>query len=655
MKKMIMLLSIILLSYATVNYGQTISIPDTVVAAGTTINLPVKASALTSIGALTLKFNYNTTALTYKGFVKADVNVDPNLVSEASAGVINLAWYNTTPVTISNGVIGYLTFTLKSGSGVVSFDKPACEITAIPFANVIPTFKDGSISESVVEPVIVGLSVISARGNVNGTVNASLNVAGIDSIGSMSLKLNYDANVLSFKEIKNFVGDAASLLAGEKNGVLTVGYSSTAPILIKNGKLLDFVFTYKGDSSDITFDNTSEVTNGKAVPLKINFTKGTITANQKPVLDKVSDITVKENEKVSFVISAKDAENDPLTFTASNLPKNAAFNAATRVFDWATASGDSGKYAIKFFVSDSLGSLDSTVVNITVTYVNRSPVFINKVNADTVVMGSPYTFAFTATDPDSNALTFSVTGDDTTAKINPATGVFTWTPAYKKAGADYNFAVKVTDNGVPAKSATENLKITVTYLNVAPVWTATLTADTVVVGDTLKFRYVATDVNGDSLKYGLLNAPLGASIDSVTGAFTWIPQTQQTDSYVIEATVTDGIIAKPIVTSKKVLVVKIITAVEKSNKLPTVYKLEQNYPNPFNPTTKINYSVPQESKVVLKVYNLLGSEVAVLVNETKASGSYSVDFKASNLTSGLYIYRIEAGNYVSVKKMTLLK
>ncbi|MGE5411970.1 MAG: T9SS type A sorting domain-containing protein [Clostridiales bacterium] len=96
------------------------------------------------------------------------------------------------------------------------------------------------------------------------------------------------------------------------------------------------------------------------------------------------------------------------------------------------------------------------------------------------------------------------------------------------------------------------------------------------------------------------------------------------------------------------------TEVKESNTVLT-YNLEQNYPNPFNPTTTINYSIPENNIVVLKVFNVLGEEVKTLVNEVKSRGSYSVSFSASELTSGIYYYQIRAGNYISVKKMTLLK
>jgi len=92
---------------------------------------------------------------------------------------------------------------------------------------------------------------------------------------------------------------------------------------------------------------------------------------------------------------------------------------------------------------------------------------------------------------------------------------------------------------------------------------------------------------------------------------------------------------------------------------PTEYKLEQNYPNPFNPTTKIRYSIPilgsELQNVNLTVYDVLGNQIKILVDEPQETGYHEIDFNASTLASGVYIYRLSAGNFVSVKKMMILK
>ncbi|MDP3829944.1 MAG: T9SS type A sorting domain-containing protein [Ignavibacteriaceae bacterium] len=88
---------------------------------------------------------------------------------------------------------------------------------------------------------------------------------------------------------------------------------------------------------------------------------------------------------------------------------------------------------------------------------------------------------------------------------------------------------------------------------------------------------------------------------------------------------------------------------------PETYALYQNYPNPFNPATVIKYQIPQDGIVSLKVYDILGKEVRILVSEHKSKGRYEVNFNASNLASGIYIYQLKVNDFSSNKKMMLIK
>jgi hypothetical protein len=109
--------------------------------------------------------------------------------------------------------------------------------------------------------------------------------------------------------------------------------------------------------------------------------------------------------------------------------------------------------------------------------------------------------------------------------------------------------------------------------------------------------------------------------------------------------------------SSNPLAVKDVTSAAPAN-----FNLAQNYPNPFNPSTNIKYTIPnvslsgvEGSRVQLKVYDMLGNEVATLVNESKPAGTYEVEFNASNLSSGIYFYKLQSGNFVETKKMVLMK
>jgi len=97
------------------------------------------------------------------------------------------------------------------------------------------------------------------------------------------------------------------------------------------------------------------------------------------------------------------------------------------------------------------------------------------------------------------------------------------------------------------------------------------------------------------------------------------------------------------------------TGINRNDQIPTQFILFQNYPDPFNSTTKINYTVPKSVFTTIKVYDVLGREVTTLVNENKSAGDYSIQFDGGKLVSGIYFYRMKAGDFVQTKKLILLK
>ena len=94
---------------------------------------------------------------------------------------------------------------------------------------------------------------------------------------------------------------------------------------------------------------------------------------------------------------------------------------------------------------------------------------------------------------------------------------------------------------------------------------------------------------------------------------------------------------------------------DSKEQIPSDFFLEQNYPNPFNPATNINYSIPIEALITVKIYDLLGNEITTLVNEIKAPGEYSIKLSANGMTSGVYYCRMISGDFISTRKLILLK
>ena len=98
-----------------------------------------------------------------------------------------------------------------------------------------------------------------------------------------------------------------------------------------------------------------------------------------------------------------------------------------------------------------------------------------------------------------------------------------------------------------------------------------------------------------------------------------------------------------------------VTGVKEEGKIPTTYSISQNYPNPFNPTTNINFDIPKAGMASIVIYNTLGQKVVELFNREVKAGTYSISFDASRLSSGVYFYTLRSGNFVTTKKLVLLK
>jgi PKD repeat protein len=179
-----------------------------------------------------------------------------------------------------------------------------------------------------------------------------------------------------------------------------------------------------------------------------------------------------------------------------------------------------------------------------------------------------------------------------------------------------------------------------------------------VVGETEQITW--TDVNVYEVKIEL-SVDNGSSWSTIaesipnTGAYSWIVTAQDSsDQCLIRITNVDDALVTDI--SDDVFTIDIITGMEDFEQgIPSEFNLSQNYPNPFNPVTLIKYQVPEVSLVSIKVYDVIGREIAVLVNEVKNPGNYQISFDSANLASGVYFYKMIAGDFSSVRKMNLLK
>jgi hypothetical protein len=169
-----------------------------------------------------------------------------------------------------------------------------------------------------------------------------------------------------------------------------------------------------------------------------------------------------------------------------------------------------------------------------------------------------------------------------------------------------------------------------------------------------QYQVTAEDNNGDTLTYSLITAPFWLSIDSTSGLIEGGPEVYSVGDTVVSVRVDDTRGG----TDTQTFTLHVHPGVgidSEINQVPQQYVLQQNYPNPLNPGTKIKYSVPKYSTVVIKVFDILGNEIETLVNEEKPIGNYEVEFVANNLPSGIYFYKMQSGSFVGTKKMVLMK
>ncbi|MCD6580730.1 MAG: tandem-95 repeat protein [Desulfuromusa sp.] len=264
---------------------------------------------------------------------------------------------------------------------------------------------------------------------------------------------------------------------------------------------------------------TFTVSDGSASDVEtINITVANV--NQPPVLDPIGAQSLAEGDTYNLVISASDPDNNPLTYSASNLPSGGVFIPSTRSFSWIPGNDQAGTYLVTFTTSD--GSLsDSETVSFTVGNGNEAPV-LDSIGSQTVGESSQLTFVVTASDTNGDSLSYSASGLPFGAAFDAEQQRFSWTPDYTQAG-NFSVHITVTDGSF---NDSETVEITVTNSNRSPVISGT--PDGSVMATTgYTFIPVATDPDGDTLSFSIVNKPSWATFNSATGELNGTPTEAQ--------------------------------------------------------------------------------------------------------------------------------
>ncbi len=544
-------------------------------------------------------------------------------------------------------------------------------------------------------PVNVKLPTVAGTLNSEKTVDLIVDDVSGKNIISFQGVLSYDKNIIEITEATN----EGTILEGKgyfssnaniEEGKVTIAWAGY-PALVGEGSLVKLKVKFKNyGTTTLDFANTLKfnlgipgaiITGGEVKTISVLVQGGTVSAIEgENIVIPILTTEITADHKIRSYEFTASFDNNILEITdydlSSTLSENGMAsinvdnNAGTVRFSLASGSYITGSGTLlklngkvkmsgsTEFVFDTFRFNTGTPISkaepaqIFVSEANRAPsIALSPAGPYTVNENETITITVTATDPNAgDVLTYSATNLPQGATFSNQ--IFSWKPVYDQSGS-YTVTFKVTDKD--GLSATVNAVITVNNVNRAPSFTAEIPDGQVVqvhnVPVPFEFIYKAEDPDGDKLIFKLVSGPGEISTD---GYYTWAPSPSQAGlSYILIIEVSDGSLTA--ISRRMIKASSLVTGVEESEIIPTDYVLLQNYPNPFNPTTTIKFGLPEDSNVKLIVYNVLGQEIVTLINGFMNAGYHSVNFDASMLNTGIYIYKIQANDFVAMKKMIYVK
>lgn len=656
--KFLSLLSLMLMLGTSITFAQvSVTFPTISGAVGTSTTANITVGDLTGQNVTSYQFdlNYNKNIIDVTGVTVAGTKSEVGQISynaDLTNGKLSVAWANGTALT-GSGTLLKINITFKAAG------TSALTPSGFLFNNGVPaaTLTAGQATAASVQVYVDNVTASGLNTEFLIPIKTTALVAG-DNVLSFNFNGTFDPTKLQITgyDLTDALGAGGQVSINTNNTAGTVSLAWAKGTAITGTGTLVFLKAKALVKGSSTVSLTSFMYN-TGTPAVVTAA-GTVTlTNKKPAFAAATDTkTVNENAALAFTVVATDGDGDVLTYSATGLPTGATFNAATGAFAWTPSYTQAGVYTVVFKANDGTVDSDPLTITITVNDVNRTPtISLNPAGPFTVAEGQLLTFDVVASDPDTdNTLTLSASGVPSGATFVASTGKFSWTPLFNQAGSyTVLFTVKDNKNAVATVPAT----ITVTNTNTPPSFAVAgakqMPDTTILGGKNLIFTYKAIDAEGDNISYYLQDPkPEGAIIVASTGVFGWKPSNKQAGKWQIVVLASDGVFSTP----SRIAYVTVIpdTKVE-GEEVPVSFELYQNYPNPFNPTTSIKFALPKESQVKLSVYTILGQEVATLVNSVMSAGYHTVNFDASNLPSGMYIYKIDAGSFSQIKKMLLMK
>jgi hypothetical protein len=394
--------------------------------------------------------------------------------------------------------------------------------------------------------------------------------------------------------------------------------------------------------------------------------------NHRPTITSLPDTVAHEDSIYQYKISATDPDKDKLIFKFLKAPSWLHIDTSTGIISGIPRAANFGDTVVVVQVNDGyFRGINVQSYSIHIHHSNSAPYFVSSIPDTTIAEGQTLQYQYLAIGTDKDSLIFAEISGPEYSSITK-TGLFSWTPAYHQAGK-WIIVISISDGlTVDIDSA----HITVANTNRPPTAVRLFfpsmrdTIQLLTQNLPLQFTWRSSfDPDEDTVLYNfvLRGADIDTTIVALRDTTILLPIMSRLDvariyNWTVNITDRVFVVASPdtfiFYTSSTILDVE-----NKQKVLPEEFTLHQNYPNPFNPSTTISYNLVKvlnlDNKVTitvsLRVYDVLGREIAVLVNEEKPAGEYRIDFNASHLPSGVYFYRLSTENFVAVRKMLLLK
>ncbi len=406
----------------------------------------------------------------------------------------------------------------------------------------------------------------------------------------------------------------------------------------------------------ITFTVTPR--NGDAMVARRTFTVVDMAISWVEVPDEVE---VLENDRVEFDVRGESTDQNArltLAYHSNDLPDSARFvdhGNGSGTFIWETTNRDAGEYTANFTLSDGEDELEADV-SIRV----HNLVWAEKPDTVEVNKTELVEFNISGESADTNAvLTIAYHSDDLPDSARfvdhgDGSGGFSWQTGYQDAG-EYSAVFTLSDGENELEA---DVAIIVNNFNSPPEWAEAPDTISVMESRELTFMVSGSDLDGDDLSIRAFseNLPQGwrfTDNGDGTGTFIWTPNLRRAGNYSATFMLSDS--DTSIEATVHIIVLRYNSVFDPRLSIPDHFYLSANFPNPFNAVTRVAFGIPKATRVMIRLFDVAGRDVATLVSGEFEAGNYSVVWSAESMVTGVYIMKMETPNFSSVQKVMLVK